>query len=150
MDPLSVAASTIAIGQAASAIAVGVRALKSLANGPTEFRELLTDISAFEVVLEVTRASIEAMQTLGPQMPAQSFAGLQALQRELAQCTEDIDRFTKRMTFASDGLDKKGQYRIPRLRWLREKDDIAKLRRRVQHLHLGLSTCLAAVGATQG
>jgi len=159
MDPLSVAASAIAIGQAASAVAMGVRALKSFSNGPVEFSELLTDLSSFEVVLEITRASVEAMQALGPNMPAQSqsFVGLQALHRELTQCTENIDSLAKRMIAASGGVNKKGQHRIPRVRWLREKDNVAKLRqgstasactlhmpRRRQH-HTGVRTSFHGV-----
>ncbi|KAK4446251.1 hypothetical protein QBC34DRAFT_150829 [Podospora aff. communis PSN243] len=150
MDPLSVTASAIAIGQAASAIAGGVRALRLLSNGPREFAHLLDDISAFELVLEVTRASIAALQILGPRMPENTLVAVETLQRKLQDCTRDISEFAERMTAASKGFNDKSQHRIPRIRWPREKDNIENLRHRVQHLHLELSTCFAAVSTTQG
>jgi hypothetical protein len=150
MDPLSVTASAIAIGQAASAVAIGVRALRTLANGPDEFADLLRDLSAFEIVLEVTRASVNALQTLGSHVPGKALVALQALHHQLCLCTTEIDGFVNRMTAESKGINKKGQHRIPRIRWLCEKATVSKLRQRVQHLQLELSACFTAVSATHG
>jgi len=149
MDPLSIAAGAIAITQAASMVALGIRTLRSLANGPTEFAELLEDLTSLEGVLELTRASIEALQTLGSQLPARSVAALQTLHRELRHCTDKIEQLAQRLLAGSKGVDKKGQPRVSRTRWLREKDTVADLRARVQRLHLGLSTCFAAVNTAQ-
>jgi len=150
MDPLSITASVITITQAASGLARGVRALKTFRNGPTEFGELLDDLAVLEGVLELTRGSVEAMQTLGHKNSARAFAVLQTLEQQLGQCTLQMDDLTKRMLADSKGIDKKGRHRISRTRWLREKENMVKLRTKAQRLHLELSTCFAAVDTTQG
>jgi hypothetical protein len=150
MDPLSLTASVIAITQAASGLAAGVRALKTFNNGPAEFGELLDDLGTLEGMLELTRRSVEALQTLSHQNSARAFAVLQTLEQQLRQCTSQIEDLTKRILADSKGMDKKGRHRISRTRWLREKDNMVKLRTKAQRLHLELSTCFSAVDATHG
>ncbi|KAK3312355.1 hypothetical protein B0H66DRAFT_608624 [Apodospora peruviana] len=95
MDPLSITASVIALTQAASA------------QWTDEFLELLEELATLEGVLELTRASVEALQTLRSQNSGRGFAVLQTLQQQLRQCTAEIDELTKRMLAGRKGVDSK-------------------------------------------
>jgi len=150
MDPLSATASAIAIAQAISAIAIGVQTLKSVRNAPAEFEALVADLTTLEAILKLTHDGLQALQTPGSPISAIAFSAVQTLHQELCQVAKALQDLTASLTAESKGLNKMGQHRVGRIKWLREKDSITNLRDRAQRLHLELSTCFVAISASNG
>lgn len=151
MDPLSIAASAVAIIQVSTELVIGTRNFyKSVKNTPTEISALVDELDSLKVVLEhlesfsreaqVSKASqIIANGSPGSHQKATRLPMLQKMMEAngpLSICYEEMLRFLTKLT--KDGSKVKKF-----LRWPFEKDEIIAVLGRLRNLKSVLDTAIA-------
>ena len=149
MDPLSVAASVIAVVQAVGSIGKIVKTIRSLGNAPAEFLVLLNELSVIQAVLEQVKSSLQQLQTSPISTTSDNLSVVKFLEQELAQFSEDLKELAKRFITSINGRDRDGLPRISKANWYREKATITQLRQKAQDVQSQLTLAFTVTNASQ-
>ncbi|KAK3682980.1 hypothetical protein B0T22DRAFT_297853 [Podospora appendiculata] len=84
MDPLSIAASAIAIAQAVQAIGSGVHMLQSIARAPAAFSAMLNELSSLQGVLHQLRNAMEDITDPESHIPADAIERISRLHFDMS------------------------------------------------------------------
>ncbi|KAI0537860.1 ankyrin [Xylaria digitata] len=162
MDPLSATASIIALVQAGVGISKGVRFLRSLGQIPLEFSDLLNEFSTLQAAIEQVEAALREWETLSPTANySPSFrnvntSNISSLKDDLAQVVNELDTLCDRIRVPRKQGRNQGEKQgcgehksVSKLRWQKEKANIARLRHKAQHSRELLSLCFSAFSSSQ-
>lgn len=138
MEPLSIAASAVAFGQATKQLVKFARFAKSLGDIPDDYRDFVKELKDTSELAQEVDELVKEYGGLDGQSLNVVKEDLEHIVQSLRQLSEDVRRSPKRKSSETIGnLDK-----ISTIRWEKKKTDIAKLReymRRTRHnlsLHL--------------
>lgn len=156
MDPVSAAASIIAVVQATVAVGKGVGYLRSLRDIPDDFLDLTNELTTLQIVLNQVHNVLQELagdekQDQGIPTPVLS-AGLQSSQDDLRKVAEDLDALCDRVKFSTNkGADgtSSGIRKVCKMRWQREKRNIARIKERTRRASSCLMLSFAALNSTQ-
>ncbi|KAI1174416.1 hypothetical protein F4777DRAFT_384368 [Nemania sp. FL0916] len=158
MDPLSATASIIALTQAVVGISKGVRFLRSLRQIPLEFSDLLNEFSTLQAVTEQVEAALREWETLRSTTTyATSFrivdpSKVLSLKDNLNQVINEFNDLCNRLKAPRKQKEKQvsdEESSVSKLRWQKEKDNIARLRQKARHTRELLSLCFSAFNSAQ-
>ncbi|KAI0118337.1 ankyrin [Nemania sp. FL0031] len=158
MDPLSATASIIALVQAAVAVSKGVRFLRSFGQIPSEFTDLLNELSTLHAVIEQVEVALREWETLRPttsysaSLQSVDSSKVLSLKDNLAQVVEELDALCHRLEAPRKRGKKQGHDERPavsKLRWQKERSNIARLRYKAQSSRELLSLCFSAFSSSQ-
>lgn len=152
MDPLSIAASVIALTQASGAIGKSLAFLHSLCHIPDDFCNLVNEVSTLQAVLEQVKDALKQCDHGEPKMPsilALELNTMKALKDDLNEAVGGLDALCSRLDATSKSLDEAGRTRISKRMWLREKSNIAKIRTRTNTAREHLTLCFGALISSQ-
>ncbi|KAK3380949.1 hypothetical protein B0H63DRAFT_194773 [Podospora didyma] len=146
MDPLSIAASAIAITQAVAAIGAGVDKLRGVRNASAEFCDMLNELSILQEFLHQLRDMMENMTSPNSSIPSTAVHALEKLQLELSRIVNEISGICKEMSGTSTGLNLKGQQKVSKMSWQLKRGRIFKLRDRAKRCRESLAACVEVLG----
>ncbi|KAI0386012.1 ankyrin [Hypomontagnella monticulosa] len=155
MDPLSITASVVALAQAMTGIAKGVRFLRSLGQTSFEFNDFVNELSTLQAVTEQVSMALRPIQDQLQDKSITSFSGLDpsllaALRDDLAQIILDLGSLCERLRLPEKKKEKAdNRGRISKLKWQKEKENIAKLKEKVRGTRQNLNLCFSALAASQ-
>lgn len=149
MDPLSIAASAIALGQCARAIRTGIKELLSLRNASDDFLSLLNELSLLNAFLERSRRTLAQEDTLD-NCSSQDYGSLKLLMGDIEAIVRDLDDLSKTLIHGSKQSSHRDGHEISKTKWLRFKDNITKLCERSRHMRQDLGVWFAMSNAIYG
>lgn len=147
MDPVSLVAGGIAFAQAAGAIGKGIATLRSMANAPLEFCDLLNEFETLRMAIEVNTRVIEDIYsdaTLQRYRP-----GLDRICLSLSQNVNQFEASAAKLLRSKDGLNKLGQKKISKRAWHMERRELYALRDQCRKNQQELTAFMAAVSPAQ-
>jgi len=150
MDPISVAASSIAFAQCIGAIGKGISALERMTNASAEFCDLLNELASLTPLVHQLRALVHR-HAAGPQsaLSAADADIIAGLQLELTQTVNALESITSQLAAGSPALNKKGQHKIPKLCWHRMRGDAIYLRDKTRLCRANISSSIDLLAASQ-
>lgn len=148
MDPLSIAASAIALGQCARAVRIGIEEILSLRNASDEFLSLLNELSLLHAFLERSRRSLAHGNDTSNS--SQDCGALRLLVEEVENIVRDLDHLAKSLMHGNNNTSQKSGCEISKRKWFRSKDIITKLRERSRQMRQDLGVWFAMSSATYG
>lgn len=148
MDPLSIAASAIALGQCARAVRIGIEEVLSLRNASDDFLSLLNELSLLHAFLERSHRTLAQGNTTFDD--SQDCGTLRLLVEEVENIIRDLDELAKTLMHGSKNPSQKYGYEISKRKWFQFKDIIAKLRERSRQIRQDLGVWFAMSSATYG
>lgn len=148
MDPLSIAASAIALGQCARAVRIGIEEVLSLRNASDDFLSLLNELSLLHAFLERSRRTLAQGNTTFDD--SQDCGTLRLLVEEVENVVRDLDDPAKTLMHDSKPPSRKYGYEISKRKWFQFKDIIAKLREKSRQVRQDLGVWFAMSSATYG
>ncbi len=147
MDPLSIIASTIAISQA---LGFGIKTLQCLGNAPTDFCNMLNELSTLSGLLGQLRTATDSISDSTSPFPADAVDRLELLKVELSQVVNEMKAIeTKLVGKVPKPLNKKGEHKISRTDWQLIRGKIARLRGRAKECRENLVACFGLLGFSQ-
>lgn len=149
MDPLSITASIIAIGQAVVSTGTVIRAVQSFENAPVEFLVLLNDLTSLQAVLEDIKSSCHKIEAAPVNSGLKNLKTLQALEQDLRHIYAELTKLAEKFVTGINGRTRKGLPRISKIKWLKEKDNIKQLRERSRDVQMRLALAYNAIGVSQ-
>ncbi|KAK7447540.1 hypothetical protein Landi51_06896 [Colletotrichum acutatum] len=150
MDPLSTAASIIALIQASAAVGKGVKILLSLRHAPADFCELVDELTTLQDVIEQVKSPLQELEKGGVALPTLNIAPTLALKQDLKSIQEELLALCHRLTGTKSGDEMSGQLRVSMSRWIRERSNVAKLKCRASKTKASLILCFGALISSQG
>jgi len=149
MDPLSLTASLIAVGQAAAtALQIAqtlcdlVRAIKS---APEEIESLTLDLRVFGCLVEIGQGCLERHCKKTPQSPVLRYIESRNVLEQLGvQSERTTSRLLRLREKTGDIYESSSQF-LTRLKWLFQKGDIKAMKPDMESLKLSLQLVMAAV-----
>lgn len=149
MDPLSTAASIIALIQASAAVGKGVKILLSLRHAPTDFCELIDELTSLQDVIEQVKSPLQELEKGDVALPTLNVAPTLALKHDLESIQEELLALCHRLTGTKSSDEMSGQLRISMSRWIRERSNIAKLKSKASKTKGSLNLCFGALISLQ-
>lgn len=150
MDPLSIAASVIALGQCAVGVRVGIKAVLSLRHASDDFLSLLNELSLLHASIERSRRTLaQATDTL-ESFSSQDCGTLRLLMEEIENIVRELDDLAKGLVHTSKEVGQTQPFELSKRKWLRSKDSITRLRERSRHIRQDLGVWFAMSCASQG
>ncbi|KAK3318752.1 hypothetical protein B0H66DRAFT_558129 [Apodospora peruviana] len=150
MDPLSAAASVIALVQAAAGIAKVTKVLYGFSKARDEFWDLFNELATLHSVVHDIQSSLDALPQQDGRLPIQQQQSLQNIIAELNQTTQDLETLSQRMLSCSKGRNKDGLHRISRIQWQRLKGKVQELRDKARCAREKLLLCFSTLHVSQG
>ena len=143
MDPLSIAASSIALIHACRKLATGFNYLRALSRAPEEIlaltdelNDLQTTLSAIHLVAKNRHDGVFA------QLLAPLFAKVERIIHELCDVCGQAPH---KLDEDSEGADHLKRQLLARFKWTRAKDRVSELRERLKVIRLEIGNSLAAI-----
>ena len=149
MDPLSITAGIIAIGQAVAATGTVLRAVRSFENAPVEFLMLLNDLTSLQAILEDIRSSCHKLEAAPINSDLKNLKTLEALEQDLRQIYTELTKLAEKFVTGNNGRTRKGLPRISKIKWLKEKDNIKQLRERSRDVQMRLALAYNVFNVSQ-
>lgn len=149
MDPLSITASIIALGQAVASTGTVLRTVRSFVNAPAEFLALLNDLTSLQAVVEDIKSSCEAIEAGSTSSISKNLKTLEALEQDLRQIYSDLTKLAEKFIAGLRGRNRNGLPRISNFKWFKEKDNIKQLRERARDLQLRLALAYNILNVSQ-
>ncbi|KAK1713078.1 ankyrin repeat-containing domain protein [Colletotrichum lupini] len=149
MDPLSTAASIIALIQASAAVGKGLKILLSLRHAPADFCELVDELTALQGVIEQVKSPLQELGKGDIALPALNVVPTLALKQDLESIQEELLALCHRLTGTKSGDEMSGQLRVSMSRWIRERSNVAKLRCKASKTNTSLILCFGALISSQ-
>ncbi|KXH40335.1 hypothetical protein CNYM01_09109 [Colletotrichum nymphaeae SA-01] len=149
MDPLSTAASLIALIQASAAVGKGLKILLSLRHAPADFCELVDELTALQGVIEQVKSPLQELEKGDIALPALNVVPTLALEQDLESIQEELLALCHRLTGTKSGDEMTGQLRVSMSRWIRERSNVAKLRCQASKTKTSLILCFGALISLQ-
>lgn len=148
MDPLSAIASVIAVSQA---LGVGVKALKTLANAPSEFSDMLSELSALQACTSQLHSMMGTMPDPRLSIPADVLSRLERIKFELGQIHGTLRDTETRLLRGKLKIlmNKKGEPRISIINWQKERAKATRLRDQAKRCREDLAICLSLLGVSE-
>lgn len=115
MDPLSLTASVIAVTGAAQQVGKGLNVFKTPKDAPQGLDDLLSDVSRFEIVLEVVKNAL-----------SESVRDAPALTRVLSVAQGKLLEVNQLVQYSLTKADENNK--VDRWQWLRRGDEAGRLR----------------------
>jgi hypothetical protein len=139
MDPLSVAASSIAISQAVTG---GLNILQTLHQAPAEIHSLMNDISDLRVVIQEIHKTLSHFADSND-ASVNSFQGLRELFDRANSKLVELNQIVRLKLIPGN---ESGERRpsLTRIRWLREKPRVRKIQKELTELKLSIGTLFGA------
>ena len=149
MDGLSVAASIIALVQAAGAIGKGIKFLHGLKNIPNEFCDAINQLTTLQAVLGQVESALKEYDDENSRtpMPDMNLTGIRMIKKELHELVESLDSLCSRLQ--TTGKMKDGKLQISRTMWLRQKSIFEAIRDRALNARENLTFHFGALASTQ-
>jgi len=148
MDPLSVIASALSIGQV---LGTGIKTLRSIANTSSEFNDMLDELASLQAWMNQLRDTVDGMAGSRLSVPGDILPRLERVKLELSQivnATKDIQ--TRLMgNGGQKQLNKKGEPKVSLINWQRSRGKFVKLKERAKRCREDMSACLDLVGLSQ-
>lgn len=156
MDPLSITASIVALVQASAAIGKGVKILRSFRRIPDEFCDLLNELATLQAVAEQVKTALADIegQTADSGLPFANPQIVFDLRNDLSKVGEDLGALCSRLQTSTKQKQsdepKTGQkVNVSKLKWHKEKDNIAAIRQKARGTREALNLCLSAFNTSQ-
>ena len=130
MDPLSIAASVVAVLGAARRLSKGVGLLKAAKGAPESLDDLLSHLASIEEVLQ-------AIQDVSTEPSPVSPGLTRVLGRTKAKFVEMDSLIQYTLTEAGESS------KVDRWQWLRKRDEVAKLQRQLDALRNDLTALIS-------
>jgi hypothetical protein len=150
MDPLSTIASAIAVSQA---LGVGVKAFRSLANAPSEFSDMLRELSSLQASTSQLCSVLYTMADPGLSFHSDVANRLEMINFELSQILGAMRDINARLSSGkppdSIGLKRNGTQMVSIINWQRERGKAIKLRDRAKSCREDLSLCINLLGVSE-
>ncbi|KAK4206168.1 hypothetical protein QBC37DRAFT_143333 [Rhypophila decipiens] len=151
MDPLSAAASAIALLQAAAAIGKGIKTIRSFGRAPAELCSLLNELTTLQALSSQFEQDIRRLKDdsclLSDKHNASLF-NLSRVHQELSATVEQLESLVERFIRSSKGLNKHGQYRIPPIRWQLERANVLQLCKTAERTRENLTAIMTSIQLT--
>lgn len=159
MDPLSVAASIIAVTQAAVSVGKGLNYLRSLRDVPIEFLDLTNELTTLQAVLQQSLFILNDLDSDKEKLKTLSHPTVDLT--SLQTCYDDLNSIVSKLTALCNSLklplsakeeghgETHQSQRISKLRWIRERDNVAKLRCQSRRISNYLTLSLTALQSVQ-
>ena len=143
MDPLSIAASSIAVLGAVTSTGKGIGKLVSLRDAPVELQALSNEAEAFRSLLVIVQSSIRHIQ--GSDAYEEFGEALCDLLSNAKRAALDLQSKIEYELKSGIEIDKNGLPKVSRTAWLGSSGEIEKLRQRINTARSDLSTGLQAI-----
>ncbi|KAM7197236.1 Ankyrin repeat-containing domain protein [Rhypophila sp. PSN 637] len=150
VDPLSVAASVIALVQAGTGIAKAAKVLRGFTKARAEFCDFLNEITTLQAVVHDVQSSLSNLPQQKSQLPIAESTSLSRIVAELQDTTKALSELSDKLLAGSKGRGKDGLHRISKLQWQRSKAEIARLRDNTRSARESLSICFSTLQVAQG
>jgi hypothetical protein len=150
MDPLSIAASAIALGQCAGAVQFGIKALLSLRSASDDFLSLLNELSLLHAFLERSRRTLAHENNTFDNCSSQDCGSLRLLMEEVENIVRDLDHLAKSLMHGSQNASLEHGHDISKRKWFRSRGSITKLRERSRQIRQDLGVWFAMSSASYG
>lgn len=160
MDPLSAAANIITLVQAAVTIGKGVQFLRSLAEIPAEFQELLRELAILQSVVDYIQTEVRdtgSSRKRGIRVD-DGFSGIDpsiilALESDLVEISHELrslcQRLRKPQQSTQKGSNIDSNERVSKYKWQREKIYITRLRHKARTAKEHLNLCFTVFASSQ-
>lgn len=161
MDPLSATANIITLIQAAVGLGKGIQFLRSLAEIPDEFQELLQELAILQSMASHIQTAIsDTDSNRGPGLSSKySFQGIDpsiiiSLKTDLAEISHHLgslcNRLKKPLKHSTERqIDVGNNGRVSKYNWQREKSYIRRLRRKARTLREYFILCFTICSSSQ-
>ncbi|KAK2776808.1 hypothetical protein CKAH01_03300 [Colletotrichum kahawae] len=153
MDPLSITTSAIALVQA---LGVGVKFFSSMRQIPADFCDLSNELTDLQAVAEQVKTSLQEMENGAAKhaaVPGIDTSSMQTLEDDFALIVHELETLCGRLRKSDRYIDKVGELRVSKRKWLREKDNVARLRAKAsktkQSLMLGFIALVSSQSTRQ-
>lgn len=150
MDPLSIAASAIALGQCTRAVRIGIKELLSLLNATDDFLWLLNELSLLHAFLERSRRTLAQEKDSFDNCSSQDCGALRLLIEEVENVVRVLEDLAKSLMHGSKKTSQKHSYDISKRKWFQAKDKITTLRERSRNIRQDLGVWFAMRSSTYG
>ncbi|KAL2674215.1 hypothetical protein Neosp_012665 [[Neocosmospora] mangrovei] len=147
---MEVAAAAIAFAQAIGMVSTGIRMFHSFQQAPTEFMDLLNQLSTLNGRAELLRRSLASLATAHSDVLVVDIDTIHNLQLQFEDISRQLNEAATSFISQSKGLDDKGRHRIPKLLWHKERSKLLGLRERARQLSSDMTDCLTAINTSQG
>ncbi len=131
MDPLSLTASVIAVAGAAQQVGKGLNVLKTAKDAPQGLDDLLSDVSRFEIVLEVVKNAL-----------SESVRDTPALTRVLSVAQGKLLEVNELVQYNLTIAGKNNK--VDRWQWLRRGDEVGRLRTQLYGIQGDLTALISS------
>lgn len=145
MDPLSIAASVIALSQAAGGVGKALKFFYSLSKIPDDFCNVVNELATLQAVLEQVRNALEDYNHGEPGVPVFDLSTMEALKNDLKQAVGELDSLCSRLQATGKGSSKDGKQQVSKRMWLRERRSIISIRSRANEARDRLTMCFGAL-----
>jgi len=149
MDPLSLTASLIAVGQAAAtALQIAqtlcelVRAIKS---APEKIESLTLDLRMFGCLVEMGQGCLERHCKKAPQSPVLRYIESRKILDQLSAQSERTTSRLSRLREKTGDIHESSSQFLTRLKWLLKKGDIKAMKPDMESSKLSLQLVMAAI-----
>jgi septal ring factor EnvC (AmiA/AmiB activator) len=160
MDPLSITASVITLVQATAGIGKGIRFLRSLAQIPAEFRDLVDELATLQTVINHVEVSLRELESTTTSSSSKLYSwGIDpgiiiSLKNDLAQITRELEALCDRLKKsgprpALKSEDRQDHERVSKYKWQKEKANIATLHHKARTTREYLGLCLSVFSSSQ-
>ncbi|KAJ0379240.1 hypothetical protein COL26b_002406 [Colletotrichum chrysophilum] len=143
MDPLSITTSVIALVQA---LGVGVKFFSSMRQIPADFCDLSNELTDLQAVAEQVKTSLQEMENAVPGITA---SAIQTLEDDFASIVHELEALCGRLQKSDRHADIVGELRVSKRKWLREKDNVARLRAKASKTKQSLMLRFIALVSSQ-
>ncbi|RYP71212.1 hypothetical protein DL769_004732 [Monosporascus sp. CRB-8-3] len=140
MDPLSITASVIAVVGAAQKCAQGIAMLREFQEAPEQLAALNNEVSDLELVL--SHAS-----SIGQQPSDDQHSSLLALSTQVERAGKQLHALRTLIEQHLVRHGKKGNTKVTRIGWIRERNRIAQMQRELRSTRLNISTALGVISS---
>ncbi|KAF0329203.1 ankyrin repeat protein [Colletotrichum asianum] len=149
MDPLSITTSVIALVQA---LGVGVKFFSSMRQIPADFCDLSNELTDLQAVAEQVKTSLQEMEngdTKNAAVPGITASAIQTLEDDFALIVHELEALCGRLQKSDRHADIVGELRVSKRKWLREKDNVARLRAKASKTKQSLMLRFIALVSSQ-
>ena len=143
-DPLSIAASIIAVIGAAESVGKTLTKIRNIRNTPSEVLALINEISDLRVILGDFEGYI-AQNTASPQLLEKQLNHMSILLQRAKDRLLELDQLVEYRLLTPES--RSDQIRVSRRKWARSQDTVKRFRRSLRDIRLNIVAQMVVVNS---
>lgn len=147
MEPLSIATAVAGFADAATLVGKGILLLRTISNADADFCSLLSELESLHVFVQQVSWVVGDLSQPSARGPEPCVKHIESVLGRLLQTVRELEALAKDLVSGREGqLNKKGETKISKVKWLKHKHAATALRQRCRRSREDMNSLLSPVG----